>query len=48
MSKARFRAVESWRLLGRVLDQLHRTGAHDVAQVRLGLRPERQDDGGHC
>ena len=47
MSKARFSAARELALAGRVLDQLHRTGAHDVAQVGLGLRAERQDDGRH-
>ena len=34
-------------LAGRVLDQLDRTRADDVAQIGLGFRPERQHDGRH-
>ena len=47
MSKARLSAVGELALAGRVLDQLHRAGPHDVAQVGLGLGPEGQHDGRH-
>ena len=47
MSKARLQRGGELALAGRVLDQLHRSGPHDVAEVGLRLRTERQHDCGH-